>query len=498
MSASLMSSSGPKLSEVARHVIYPSTIATTGFPEVRDQCAEMGIRFDAWQDSLGQIVLGKRDDGKYAATVGGVVLSIPRQVAKTFFVSALVFALCMIYPNLVVLWTAHRTRTSNETFRKLKGMSARKLIKPHVFAVRSTNGEQEIAFRNGSRILFGAREQGFGRGFTEVDIEVFDEAQILTEKALEDMIAAANQARHPAGALIFFMGTPPRPIDPGEVFAAKRAKALAGNPDDSVYVEMSADADADPDDRAQWARANPSYPHRTPDESMLRMRANLPNDDSFLREALGIWDPASASSWVIPEQFWAAAQNVPDAARAGAMTLALDSSPKGDSTSVAACARRADGGWQVELLYQAPGVAWVPAWLVEQVATRKVGAIVVDQQCAALASIATELQKARLRVTYTDWAQMRSACAGIMTGIVDGSVHHSGQAQLTTALSQAGKRDAEGGWAWSRRTSASDITPIVAATLALWGARTPRKVKKAGGSRPDGSRQYVTREKAGR
>jgi hypothetical protein len=73
--------------------------------------------------------------------------------------------------------------------------------------------------------MFGAREQGFGRGFDEVDIEVFDEAQILTEKALEDMIAATNQSRHPHGALLFFMGTPPRPSDPGEAFGLKREGA---------------------------------------------------------------------------------------------------------------------------------------------------------------------------------------------------------------------------------------------------------------------------------
>jgi hypothetical protein len=70
--------------------------------------------------------------------------------------------------------------------------------------------------------------RGFGRGFDEVDVEVFDEAQILTEKALEDMVAATNQSRHPHGALLFFMGTPPRPVDPGEAFTERRKEALSG------------------------------------------------------------------------------------------------------------------------------------------------------------------------------------------------------------------------------------------------------------------------------
>ncbi len=31
-----------------------------------------------------------------------------------------------------------------------------------------------------------------------------------------------------------------------------------------MYIECTADEDAEPDDREQWAIANPSYPHRTP------------------------------------------------------------------------------------------------------------------------------------------------------------------------------------------------------------------------------------------
>jgi hypothetical protein len=79
--------------------------------------------------------------------------------------------------------------------------------------------------------------------------------------------------------LLFFMGTPPRPVDPGEAFSMKRANALDGKTQDTMYLEFSADPDSDPDDRDQWPVMNPSYPHRTPLESMLRLRENLPSDD---------------------------------------------------------------------------------------------------------------------------------------------------------------------------------------------------------------------------
>jgi hypothetical protein len=78
-------------------------------------------------------------------------------------------------------------------------------------------------------IMFGARSMGFGRGFDEIDVEVYDEAQILDTKALEDMVAATNQARHEHGALLFFMGTPPRPSDPSGAFTERRARRGRGS-----------------------------------------------------------------------------------------------------------------------------------------------------------------------------------------------------------------------------------------------------------------------------
>ena len=341
-----------RLSEVARHVVIPKGIVTTAWPRVEAQCAEMGVKFDEWQRGVGQVAFGKRKDGKYAATVGGVVLSIPRQVGKTFFVGMVVIALCVLFPNTTVLWTAHRTRTATKTFTTMQGYARRKRIAPHLApgrsdGIRTANGEQEIKFRNGSIIMFGARADGFGRGFDQVDFEVFDEAQILDEKALEDMVPAANQSQHPAGALLFFMGTPPRPTDKGEDFANRRAKALDGRTKDLVYVEMSADPDADPDDPEQWARANPSYPHRTPLESMERMRENLQDDDSFRREALGIWD-AAGTPRVIDEVSWDVVAD-PSSMAIDRLAVAIDVPPDRSVASVGGAGLRADGLWHVEL-----------------------------------------------------------------------------------------------------------------------------------------------------
>ena len=217
------------------------------FPRVQRRMTAVGLGFDPWQQGFGQVALGCREDGKYAASVGGVVASIPRQVGKTYTVGGILIGLALEFPGFQAAWTSHHNRTTTKTFKSMRDIVKR----PQIYSlldhssrsdgIRSSNGEQEIRFENGSIIMFGAREQGFGRGLDELDSEVFDEAQILTLRALEDMVPATNQARNPHGGLLFFLGTPPRPTDPGEAFTTKRDQALSGRKKNIVYIEISAD-----------------------------------------------------------------------------------------------------------------------------------------------------------------------------------------------------------------------------------------------------------------
>lgn len=473
-----------KLSDVARHVVFPDGIVATGWPAVEARCREWGDEFDRWQADAGSLILAKRADGEYAATVGGVTLSIPRQVAKTFLVGRIVFALCTIFPGLTVLWTAHRIRTASKTFDSLRGFAGRAAVAPYVRAVRATNGEQEIQFVNGSRIMFGAREQGFGRGFDEIDIEVFDEAQILTEKALEDMVAATNQSRHHAGALLLYMGTPPRPVDPGEVFRARRAEALSGEAEDSVYIECSADRDAKADDRKQWAKANPSYPHRTPLRSMLRLRKNLPSEDSWRREALGIWDEAAVEASLITAGQWGCLQDpgVPDGRRVFGVKFSVD----GAFVGLGAAVRPDEGPIVVDgvrLALMSDGLSWLVDFLADR--RDSVAQIVVDGKAGApvlLEMLADRGVRARVKVrressrfirvpSMTDYT---SAHAMFLQAVVDEDLLQAGAPVLDGQVGHAVKRPIgnQGGWGWRGIREMDDVTLLDAVTLAYWGART--------------------------
>ena len=342
-----------RLSEVTKHLVLPSGITATGYPSVERQCRKMGVVHDDWQKALSRAVLAKRETGLYAAGVGGIYLSTRRQVGKTYTFGSLIFALCALTPGTVVLWTAHHTRTSDETYESLVAMARRPLIAPFIAKTPSGNGRQAIVFTNGSRIMFGAREHGFGRGIPGVSIVVFDEAQILKQSALNDMIPAANTVKNP---LILYMGTPPDPKDPAEVFKARRREALrtekaraAGETVESnmLFVEIGADDGANPDDRKQWKKGNPSYPLRTPAESILRLREQLGDDAAFVREGLGVWDPDEIAGRLITADEWSATRTA--VAPEGVRSFGVAFSADGDRQSVAGVVKHADGA-HVELI----------------------------------------------------------------------------------------------------------------------------------------------------
>lgn len=458
-----------KLSDVARHLVLPKKIERNGWGRISAQVRALGIQLEAWQDGVGRCAFAQRSDGIYAASVGGVVMSIPRQVGKTFLVGGIAFALCLLKPGTKVIWTAHHSNTADETFESMSAMAQLRKVAPHIRAVRSTNGQQRIVFRNRSRIEFGARERGFGRGKQKVSFLVLDEAQILTESALENMVPSMNRADNP---LMFMMGTPPRPQDPSEVFSNKRARALANTSKDTVFIEISADEDADPDDRAQWAVANPSYPHFTPTEAMLRMREAF-TDEGFKREALGIWDPES-SPQVIDEKSWRD-QADPASMAIDRLTLAIDVPPNRKSATVSGAGLRADGNWHVELDEEKSGVDWVIPHIKKRLEKQRYHAVIADEMSGLV-----EKRKGRHYLVGTDIVvtlaaaegrDMAIGCAKYHDGIVDGSVFHTDQPQVNAALSVAAKRPLQGAWAWNRKDATSNISPVVSQTLALWGAQ---------------------------
>lgn len=478
----------PKLSEQAKHLKAPEGIVSTAWPAVQRTCVDkLGITFDPWQESAGRLILAKRADGNLAAMVDGVGLSLPRQVGKTYLIGSMVFALCVNMPGLLVIWSAHHARTHGETFLAMQGFAERARVAPHVRQVFTGSGDEEIRFHNGSRILFGARERGFGRGIPGVDVLIFDEAQILSDKALSNMLATMNTSRF---GLQLYIGTPPKPEDMSESFQRMRASALDGSLTEGAWIEFGAEDKADGEDRAQWRKANPSYPRRTPVQSLLRLKRKL-TDDDWRREGLGIWDERPGVVALIRNDVWKAGHRE-IAPPAGVQAYGVKFSPDGQRVSLAGARRPEDGPTHVEVIKSmstASGTADLADWIAAR--WRKAAVIVVDGKAGADQFVTALVKRGvpRRRIVVPTLSQVYEAHSGLLESVKSGVLTHYGQTGLDDVVRAATKRPIgkDGGWGWQAISDDVDVTPLEAVTYAHFGATTTKRKPSGDGERASSS-----------
>lgn len=309
---------------------------------------------------------------------------------------------------------------------------------------------------------------------------MFDEAQILGQRALDDMVPAVNTAPNP---LILRAGTPPKPTDPSEAFTEFRRTALAGQMCDGLYVEVGADDDADPSDRRQWAKANPSYPRRTPESAILRMRRQL-GEESFRREGLGIWDP-EVSNRAIGARVWNTLKGdpVPGSRWCAAVRFSVD----GATVALARAGRPGkERVTHVELCTEqgvrrmGEGVGWVVDWLTAN--RDRLAAIVVDGRSGA-GDLIDRLHAAgvprRMIITPTV-GEVITAHSMLDAAIRDRTLTHLDDPELEAEADTVARRriGTAGGFGW-QAPEGTTCAGLDAVTLAHWAARTTKRRARA-------------------
>lgn len=463
-----------KLSEVTRKLVVPADIAGSYWPRIRDTCNDrLGLSLDRWQDGLAGLLLVYRPDGVLAHTIGGFGLCICRQVGKTHTITCVLFGLCVEYPGLLVIWTSHHVKTNSETFVAVQGYCRRTRIKPFVKKVYLGSGDEAVEFANGSRILFGARERGFGRGIPGVDVLMSDEAQILTQRAMQDMLATLNTSRL---GLHIYVGTPPKPSDSSEMFRVMRQEAWSGETTDVAWVECGADENADIDDVEQWMKANPSCPHRTPVVSIQRLRRRL-DDDGFRREALGIWDADEASAFDLAAWSDLADKGV-DKPRSAA--LVIDMSPDRRHCWIGVAGGvDTERGERVLIMAAEATAANVVTKVRKLSGERDIVEVAITSGAArALEPALVEAGVEYQRLTPADVA---AAYSCLQEAIKNQTVCHVDQVELNTAMLMTRTRFITSGESevFDRRNYSVNLSPAVACAGALfrWGmVATPMPV----------------------
>jgi hypothetical protein len=191
----------------------------------------------------------------------------------------------------------------------------------------------------------------------------------------------------------------------------------------------------------------------------------------FRRAYLNQWLDSIPDEWlVIPRDTWMGLRADPMAH--GQVAIAADVTPRTPGSdvwgSVAAAWRRPDGCTDVELVDRRPGTAWMPGRVAEIARRHRPCATVVDAVGPA-ASLIDELEALGVEVVRPNMREVVQACGRFFDAVMDSrTLRHGGDAALDAAVAGAIRRDLGDGWAWARKGTSVDISPLVACTLASW------------------------------
>ncbi|MDN4162949.1 terminase large subunit domain-containing protein [Nocardioides abyssi] len=455
----------PVMGNQTPRLAYLPKYHSNAYEEAVDLCAAYGLHLDDWQATVLKAWLGEDAAGLWVSPING--LSVPRQNGKGAVLEARELFGAVILGERI-LHTAHLLKTSKDHFaRMLKHVDPQvnpelaKLVK----RISRVNGEEAIEFTNGGVIKFVARSKNSGRGFT-ADLLVCDEAQDMSDDDYAALQPTLYSVKNPQTILT---GTPPIPSVDGTVFARYRDVALKGEADRFSWLEWSAETGDDYSDPTTWAKANPSLGIRGEVSTVHNEFLGM-DDETFARERLGMWAGIGANSMFDMEHWDTLKSNVDPT---DPVAFAIDVSPDltiasigmagyvGDKVSYQVVANRKGTGWIVEALRKLQA-DWNPV------------AIVIDSYGPG-ASLLPDLRAARIRVVEVSSSQVVQSCMSFYNSVVNVRMMHADQPVLNAAIAGASKRPVGQGWAWNRKNPNTDITPLVAVTLAGHGLTSKRK-----------------------
>jgi hypothetical protein len=98
---------------------------------------------------------------------------------------------------------------------------------------------------------------------------------------------------------------------------------------------------------------------------------------------------------------------------------------------------------------------------------RTVVAVALDPRSPAATAVAP-LEAAGVNLTTLGTHDVAVAHGGFVDALAAGRLRHTGQPELTTAIRYGQQRRLGGASAWERRGASVDVSPAVAAEIALW------------------------------
>ncbi len=478
-------------SQAPRIRIVPEGMAFTDGPDAAALCSRFWFTPDPWQGNILDALRSRDGDGRLVVTTAGI--SVPRQNGKNGAIECLEFYLLVTDSNTHVLHTAHQVKTAKKAFDRLARMFTQNrdpAIRGLVQRVRNTNGQEGIFLKNGASIEYVARSRGSGRGFDNITLIVYDEAQELQTAHVEALMFTLGASK--GDRQIIYMGTPPSPDTAADVFRLRRKKFMESPSPHSAYFEWGVpilpprgstfeellDAIYD---------ANPAMGVRL-DEDFTREEFENATIEGFARERLGWWQEAGVASSPVSAHKWAQLATTEPPSE-GKRCFAAKFSVDGSVGVLCVCVRPEEGPAHVEIVNDGirdmeRGTSWFADFLIRAAPVTSLA--VIDGKSNAK-PLYERLRGARdeygeplisvRAIHLCDPGNVADACAMFVDAVREGQVTHFGQTALTESVTGCCKRliGSAGGYGFGAGATGADPTAAEAAALAYWACMTTKR-----------------------
>lgn len=432
----------------------------------------LGYRLLPWQVELLDVALELVEDadGTFRYAYGTVVVHVPRRAGKSLLANALMLAHMVRHRRFRAIYAAQSGIDAVAAWRELWGdIEAAGL--DAVFSRRGTAGSEAVLCKpTSSQASFLPLHRRTGHGRAS-DLIILDEAWAYADErgAEIEQGLLPTQATRPSPQLwvVSAAGDLRSTWFRKWLDRAREAHSLDSG-SGIALVEYGA-PDGPYDDPATWFRAHPALGHLIRPEFLAGELVRLGAAD-FERAYLARWMTNVAR--VIDADVWnkltAVRTTIPrDAVVSFGLDVSLDRS---ESSIVAAWHDPSTNRVLVEVVDHRAGTDWLAPRMKELVDKHRPTSTTADG-VGPSASVVAEVVGLGVPVVALKTAEYAAACLRFEDLVKSGRLRHRGEYALDFAVASAAKRPAgDGAFMWGRKASAANISALVAATCASWGA----------------------------
>lgn len=491
-----MQSNSPKSAQLGlqepRVRALPLSRTNTLVDDVLDICDLASIECDPWQEGALEAIASIDDDGQWAATEFGILVS--RQQGKGNILLPYELAHLYLWPRedgapKLIGHTAHEGATAREAFRRARRIilaspilraelvGGGKQTAQGVTGISTGNGNWAIELKNGNRLVFFTRTGAAGVGVS-FDVLIVDEAQHSPLTILEALLPATDASPNKQ---VLFTGTVPKEDQDGEYFEGLRDRGRKGGFERTGWIEHTPVGSDDPEAAAKidlgdpqtWREGNPGLGIRlawkTVQDDWDRMGQT--NPDAFARQRCSIWPSrrpeVAAKLSELDLEVWRRHADEEAGVRGEGMVLSL-ALGRGGGYGTIGKAMRVDESIAVEHHRTDSGTMWIADELKKLKAEHGNPLLVLDSKNAA--AVLSSLDRAGVKYLAMNLDEIAAAHTLFIEHVNAGLVPHRDQPEVTMSLELATTRNiGRAGVTWEQSVPTKPITMAQAVTWAMWG-----------------------------